>query len=174
MLNWSLRRALTGALTVTLLCLISGSVSRVQAQIPKEPIKWSIKLTSPDKPLKIGDEFTVQLKATVEPGWHLYGIQQEEGGPTPTRISLAPDQPFEQVGGIDFSEPAIALDPNFDRLVQCYEGEATFTITLKATVAAPPGKIDVKVNASFQTCNDELCLPPKTQKLTATINIAAR
>ncbi len=167
------KRMLIPVLAICGAGIMGATAAWPQAQIPKEPVKWSIKVTSPDKPLKIGDELTLQLKATIEPGWHLYGIEQEPDGPIPTRVSLAPDQPFEQVGSIDFSEPAMTLDPNFGKMVHFYQDEATFTIKLKVGISAPPGKIDVRVNASFQSCNDGLCLPLKTVKLTAAVNIAS-
>lgn len=173
-----LHRNMSGALIlggmVILLGLMASALAGVRTQIPKEPVKWSIKPTAPDKPIKRGDSFTLQLTATIEPGWHLYSTDQEEGGPTPTRISLASEQPFEQVGGIASTEPKTTMDPNFNLMTQYFEGGATFTMTLKAAANAPSGKTDVKVNVTFQTCSDQLCLPPKTVKLTAAVNILAR
>jgi len=174
MLHRNMRGALTLGGMAILLGLMVGATAGVRAQIPKEPVKWSIKPASPDKPIQRGDSFTLQLTATIEPGWHVYSTDQEEGGPTPTRIVLAPDQPFEQVGGIASTEPKSTMDPNFNLLTQYYEGDATFTMTLKAAATAPSGKTDVKVNVTFQTCSDQLCLPPKTVKLTAAVNILAR
>jgi hypothetical protein len=66
------------------------------------------------------------------------------------------------------------MDPNFNLMTQYFEGGATFTMTLKPVATAPSGKTDVKVNVTFQTCSDQLCLPPKTVKLTAAVNVAAR
>jgi thiol:disulfide interchange protein DsbD len=174
MLHRNMRGALLLGAVVILLGLMVSAVAGVRSQIPKEPVKWSMKSTSPDTPVKRGDSFTLQMTATIEPGWHLYSTDQEEGGPTPTRIVLASDQPFEQAGGIASTEPKNIMDPNFNLMTQYYEGEATFTMTLKAKAAAPPGKADVKVNVTFQTCSDQLCLPPKTVKLTAAVNVAAR
>jgi len=172
-----LHRRMRGALILGGVVIVSGlmvSAAGIRTQIPKEPVKWSMKSTSPDQPIKRGESFTLQLTATIEPGWHLYSTDQEEGGPTPTRIALASDQPFEQVGGIASTEPKTTMDPNFNLMTQYFEGGATFTMTLKAAAAAPLGKTDVKVNVTFQTCSDQLCLPPKTVKLAAAVNVAAR
>jgi thiol:disulfide interchange protein DsbD len=170
----SLKR--TGILTqgAALLVFIAGNTAEVPCQVPKEPVKWSMKASLPAKPLKPGDRFDLQLAATIEEGWHLYSLEQEEGGPTPTRIVMPAEQPFEQAGAIESSEPKTAMDPNFNLTTQYYEDTAFFTIPVKVAATAPAGKSQVKVNVSFQTCNDELCLPPKTIKLTVDVNVAAK
>jgi hypothetical protein len=50
--------------------------------------------------------------------------------------------------------------------VEYYEGAPVFELPLKATGSAKP---PLRVNAYFQTCNDKLCLPPKTVRLELTI-----
>ncbi len=144
----------------------------MQDQIPKEPIKWSVKAKLPDKPLKAGDPFSLQLTATIEPGWHLYSTDQSEGGPTPTRIVLPAEQPFKQAGPVQSSEPKSALDPNFNLIVEYYEDEAEFVVPVDVSSTAAPGTTEAKVNVSFQTCNDQLCLPPRTVRLAVGIEVS--
>ena len=163
--------AILVALAVSLLW-IAAAHGRSPQQIPKEPIKWSLKATLPDKPLKAGDRFSLQLTATIEPGWHLYSTDQAEGGPTPTRIAIPSGQPFEQDGAVESSAPKEAMDPNFNLMTQYYEEQALFVVPVKIATKAPAGKTEVKVNVSYQTCNEELCLPPRTVKLSAPVNIS--
>lgn len=155
-----------------LLALGAGTSMEASAQIPKEPIKWSIKANLPEKPLKPGDRFTVELTATIEEHWHLYAMEQAEGGPIPTRISLPEGQPFELAGAIESSEPKTATDPAFNMTTAFYEGQAVFTVPVKISAKAAAGKTEIKISATHQSCNDELCLPPRTVKLAAEINIA--
>lgn len=171
MLNGRSNRTGIFAAAAAFVALIAGVAARDSGQIPKEPIKWSIKATAPDKPLRSGDKFTLELTAKIEEGWHLYSTEQAEGGPIPTRIVIPGAQPFEQAGSIESSEPNVALDPNFNLITQYYEEQATFIIPVKVATTTAAGKSEVKVNVSFQTCNDELCLPPRTVKLTAEVNL---
>ncbi len=171
MLHHGLKKMVSSALLVICLWIGAGAVPGISNQIPKEPIKWSIKATLPDHPLKPGEQFFLELTARIEEGWHLYSLEQAEGGPTPTRIFMPADQPFGQNGPIDSAEPKTAMDPNFNLMTQYYEGQAIFTVPVKVAASAPAGKSEVRVNVSFQTCSDELCLPPKTVKLAAGINI---
>jgi thiol:disulfide interchange protein DsbD len=169
----SLKRTVILTLGAALVVFIAANRAEVPGQVPKEPVKWSMKASLPDKPLKPGDRFDLQLTATIDEGWHLYSLEQEEGGPTPTRIVMPSDQPFEQAGAIESSEPKTAMDPNFNLVTQYYEDTASFTIPVKVAATAPAGKSQVKVNVSFQTCNDELCLPPKTVKLAVDVSVSA-
>ncbi len=173
MLRFSSRGTVILAITIIGISLLGAQAGK-SSQIPKEPIKWSVKAGGPARPLKPGDKFNLQLTAQIEDGWHLYSTDQAEGGPTPTRIVLPADQPFEQAGNLESSEPKTTMDPNFNLMTEYYEGEATFTMPVKVAASAVPGQSEVKVNVSFQTCNDELCLPPKTVKLSVEIDLAAR
>jgi DsbC/DsbD-like thiol-disulfide interchange protein len=141
------------------------------AQEKPDPIKWSVKAEPPAGALKPGDKFTVSLTAKIENGWHLYSPDQQPGGPIPTRIVLPDDQPFKLAAEIESPLPRIELDPNFNLETQFYEGEATFNLPVKIAADAQPGKQEVKVNVSYQTCNGEICLPPKRLKLAAEVSI---
>ena len=171
MIRCGSRRIVT--LAAATLALVLGSIACAGAsgQLPKEPIRWSIKAELPDRPLKPGEQFTVRLTAVIEEHWHLYGLEQAEGGPIPTRIVLPGDQPFEQAGRIEAAEPKTEMDPNFNLMTEYYEEQALFSVPVKVAANATPGNSELKVNASYQTCSDELCLPPKTVKLAVPINI---
>ena len=151
--------------------MTAGAVAGNPGQIPKEPVKWAMKAGLPAKPVKPGQAFSLHLTAKIDEGWHLYSTEQIEGGPIPTRIAMPPGQPFEQAGTIESSEPKTAMDPSFTLMTEFYEEEAAFTIPVKAAANAPAGKSEVKVNVTFQTCNDQMCLPPKTVKLAVPISL---
>ena len=169
----SLPRALaSAAAAIALVLLSSGTAASSSCQIPKEPIKWSAAIESGGKPLKAGERFALQLTARIEEGWHLYSTHQVEGGPIPTRIALPADQPFEMAGTIESSEPETAFDPNFNLMTEFYENEASFAVPVRVTAVAAPGKAEVRVTVSFQTCNDEVCLPPRTVRLTVPLELS--
>ncbi len=147
-------------------------ITGLSYQIPKEPVKWSIKAIPPDIPLKPGAQFMLELTAGIENGWHLYSLEQEEGGPLPTRIVIPADQPFVSGGAIESAEPKSEMDPNFNLMTHYYEEQAVFSVPVEVGVNAPAGKSEVRINVTFQTCSDKLCLPPKTVKLGVGVTIA--
>ena len=156
-----------GAALIPLLSLTSAV-----GQDSDNPIAWSLKTSLPRTFLKPEDKFTVVLTAKILEGWHLYSPEQLSGGPIPTRIALPVDQPFKLADAIDL--PPVSrteIDPNFNLETQFYEKEATFGLPVVINANAHGGKQEFKVNVSFQTCNSEMCLPPKVVRLTTEINI---
>src|SRR5262249_20738470 len=127
---------------------------------------------TPARPLKLGETFAAQLTAQIAAGWHLYSPDQSADGPRPTRITLPAEQPFKLAGEMEAPPPPTAFDENFGFETSFYEKSATFTLPVRVTKAAWPGRYQLRINAYFQTCNDRLCLPPKTIQLVAAINVA--
>jgi len=99
-------------------------------------------------------------------------ITQGAGGPVPTKIGVD-GAPFTLGGGIRGSAPKRAMDPNFEIITETYDGSASFTVPIAVAADAQPGAQTLTVSVRFQTCNDQSCLPPKTIKVTAPIEITA-
>jgi hypothetical protein len=135
---------------------------------PADPVLW--KLQPPAKPVKAGAPFAVKLVAVIEPGWHLYSLKPVAEGPIPTRIWIGEGQPFQLAGAIGATEPVTANDPALNMEVETYEGEAVFTLPVHAASgAAGPQKL--VVSASYQSCNNKLCLPPKTVRVELPVTV---
>jgi thiol:disulfide interchange protein DsbD len=139
------------------------------AAAPADPITW--KLSVRGGPVKVGVRFTVRLVAAIESGWHLYSLKPMADGPIPTRIWTPEGQPFQLAGAVHAPDPRVRQDASFGMEVELYEGEAVFTLPVKAAPGAAEGMQKLVVNASYQTCNDKLCLPPKTVKMEVPITI---
>jgi len=138
----------------------------------ENPVAWSFK-TMPKKPVKAGENFAFRLVARIEPGWHLYSIDQPPGGPVATEISLATGAPFE-MGAVTGPKPHVLFDSNFDMQVGFYAGGAEFYLPVKVAPDASAGRRTLVVAARYQSCNDKLCLPPKTVKLEVPVDVRAR
>jgi len=137
---------------------------------PADPVAWKLQ-NAPAAPLKSGARFTVQLLAKVQEGWHLYSLKPMAEGPIPTRIWIAAGQPFSLAAAVQAPEPQIMQDPTLGMEVELYEGEAIFKLPVQLAAGTPPGTHNLVVNASYQSCNDKLCLPPKTVKLELPVSV---
>src|SRR5262245_6517778 len=138
----------------------------------ENPITWRLRAETPARSLKLGETFTAQLTAQIAKGWHLYSTNQSPGGPRPTRITLPAEQSFKLASEMEAAPPQTAFDENFGIETSFYENSATFTLPIRVAEDVQPGSHHLRVNAYFQTCNDRLCLPPKTVQLVAAINVA--
>jgi thiol:disulfide interchange protein DsbD len=130
---------------------------------PPDPVSWKLEPPSA-KSVKAGSRVMLKLVATTQPGWHLYSLKPIPEGPIPTRIWIAEGQPFSLASSVQAPEPTAMQDPALGMEVEFYEGETPFTLPVKvATGVAGPQTLTV--SASYQSCNDKLCLPPKTIKV---------
>jgi thiol:disulfide interchange protein DsbD len=134
-----------------------------------DPVAW--KLDSAPAKVRRGARFNVKLSAKVQEGWHMYGLKPVADGPIPTRIWIG-EGPAQLAAAIEATEPQTLLDPSFNLEVQIYEGEAEFTLPLRLAADAGEGARKIVVNASYQTCDNRICLPPKTVKIEVPLTVA--
>lgn len=130
----------------------------------QNPVSWSLESDAKGKTLKKDQKFKVKIKAQIEGEWYLYAIEQPEGGPFPTKITVDETSAFQLEGNIISPAPTVKFDPNFQIETKTFAKTAEFNLNLAAKNEAKAD--DLAVNVRFQVCNNELCLPPKTVKIT--------
>jgi len=158
------RRGLCVVILWAVASLASVEIRAQENETSANPIKWTVKAVSVD-----AARIDIELTAEIERGWHLYSTERVEGGPSPTRITVAPNQGFEIAGEIDSPAPHSAYDPNFQVATESYEGSVTFKIPLKAATArAGPGRL--RVHVRYQSCTATICLPPQLLELETVVN----
>lgn len=154
--------------------IILSASSATAQDIPENPVVWSLTAKEPPKPLKPGSTFNAQLTAKIVEGWHLYSLDQPDGGPKPTRITVPAEQVFELADSIESPEPHKAHDENFGIETEFYLDRVAFTLPVRVAANAPAGQHKLQVQVRFQTCSDQLCLPPKTLKLELAVEVASK
>ncbi|MFD2594002.1 protein-disulfide reductase DsbD domain-containing protein [Sphingobacterium griseoflavum] len=130
--------------------LLSLFVSAGMAQI-HNPVKWSVaskKLNS--------KEAVVFIKATIQEGWHIYGLHVPEGGPISTTITFAPSKEYTLNGKVAAPAPQSKYEKDFKMNVPFYPNEVTFQQKVKLV----KGQTTVKGTVEFMACDKSQCLPP--------------
>ena len=131
------------------------------AAVAQNPIRWrmSVKMTS-------ASEGVITLKALIQPGWHLYSFNLPDDGPRPTTVS------FDKSTGITLSgdltparTPVVKDDPMFGGTLSWWESDIAFTQKFKVDKGKSPR---IEATVSFMGCNDQTCLPPKTESFVFT------
>jgi thiol:disulfide interchange protein DsbD len=157
----------TAAVHAWLLALLLAA-----AQAPGQTAAtWSA--SSKAAKVKPGGTFKVEVTAKIENGWHLYSIAQPPP-PVATKISLPAGQPFTLDGRVEGPAARVTFDQNFGINTELYDGSALFTVPVKAATEAPAGRQTIKVEARYQACNDQMCLPPKTVPLTLEVEVSGK
>ncbi len=139
----------------TILSLFFASVLTVSAQLAN-PVHWDIQLLTSDSIV------TVSARATVDKGWHVYGTDVPDGGPSSTTVSFDLLEGAVPIGGLEASEGNLILhyEEAFEMQLPYYENSVTFR--QKLLITAPEYHITGYLR--FMACNDESCTPPKTEE----------
>ena len=142
--------------------LISLLVSAVAMAQPS-PVKWSASAVETD-----ATTYEVRLTADIDQGWHIYdfGPYAEDLYISTTEITI---DGAEKVGEITASKaPHRAYDDVYEAEIGTWEGKVVFTQKVKA--AAEPKTISIDV--FYGACNDQNCIPPKSEQLSVKIGAA--
>lgn len=139
------------------------SVAVAQAQVPN-PVSWTFNSK------KISDNvYEVKMTATIQNGWHLYAqTQPKDAIAIPTTFQFTKNPLVQLDGGVKeagklekFTDKELGVSANQ------YSKQVVFTqkVKLKGKAAT-----NLSGNVTYQTCDDEKCLPPKT----VTFNLALK
>lgn len=121
-----------------------------------------------------GAPFAVSVRASIQPGWHLYSLNEPAGGPIATQIGIGPSELVRLAGAIGSPLPETSRDPNFGLTTEFYVDSASFRIPLVVDQAARSGKRAVIVTARYQACSDRLCLRPRTDTVRVPVIVGGR
>ena len=135
---------------------------------PKSPAQWHVK-TVPAA-AKAGTKIAITVSGQIDPGWHLYALEEPEGGPIATVIGLTEGDSADLLS-VDESKPIVIDDPLFHLRTGFFRGTADFTLHLRVDPSAKPGLNPLHVLIRFQSCNDQVCLPPHTDTVEVPLNV---
>ena len=116
------------------------------------------------RPLKPGKTF--QVKIHVKPGriWHVYSSKMSsDGGLTPLTIHVPPELSgyFEIAKIAEAGVIRTSYDSNFMTVTMAHYKPFDLTVTLKVLKKADQ-EIPFYLYVHFQTCNETMCMPPRT------------
>lgn len=137
----------------------------------EDPVQWTLTPASGQSQILPGDRAFFELKATIQPGWHLYSPTTPAGGPIITKI-LLDDDPALASYAVYRPQPFRKLDPNFQIDTETYAGEAVFVIQAD-TAKSASGDVNVQATVRYQACTDVKCLPPVKKRVATAIHFTS-
>ena len=163
------------AVRLQMLSRISLIVIAVAALFAVSPAqdraKWTLSAEPAVQKMAGGEKVNATLKADLDQGWHLYALDQPEGGPIATTIKVTEGKQFTIDGQIESPKPLVKTDPLFigadDKPLETkfFADSVTFKIPVKATSETDFASLSLDVR--FQLCNDQSCLPPRTVRVSS-------
>ena len=132
-------------LFLALLCFVPATVLAQMIQ----PVKWSHTVTDKGNGL-----YTVQFKATIDEGWHIYDTKYEFN---PTTLEFNVSEGVTREGNVrELSTAKVHFDDIYNMNIGEYEKEAIFEQDFK--VKDNNGSVGVAIG--YQACNVGTCLTP--------------
>ena len=117
-----------------------------------EPVKFVVKHAVNDK-----GQLEVSFQGKIDAGWHVYGTNIKDGGPTAATVTLDKQVGVEVAGKLEtIGDVHTINDAMFGMEVETIEGEVTFKQTFNITCE----DYEVAGYLTYGACNDQNCLPP--------------
>lgn len=163
-----IRISLTSATVLTALVgwfAVAADDKKKDEEKQSGPVKWEAAFEP--KSVKAGGEATLKVKATIEPGWHIYAVDKPTGVSKKTALKLAaekmtPDKAWKIPDPVRYEK--------VDDETYVYLDDTTFTRKVKVGDSAD-GALEASVTAEFMACNEDMCLPPKKVVVKATLKV---
>jgi DsbC/DsbD-like thiol-disulfide interchange protein len=99
----------------------------------------------------------VYFKADIDPGWHIYSVNQDRKGPVKTSITYKKSSDYNAVGLLKEPAPKTRFEPVFGVNVSYFEKTVIFSQKIKIS----SGSKIIKGHLTYMACNDHQCLPPE-------------
>lgn len=152
---------------IFLLCFREGDCQTVN-----DPVTWGVEATTGDHTVP-GVTTTVRAAATIRDGWHVFGIGQPPGGPTPLKIALEHNAVARAGGQVSTSAAIRAHDASFNLVTEVFTHEFNITLPIVIQKNAAVGEGTIPVSIHYQSCSDRTCMPPRTIHLNAPMRALA-
>lgn len=141
------------SLLVLLLSLFTLEGSAQGPQMFDNLVRWQTEQTNDASGI-----VTLTYTAEVAGGWHIYGVDLPEGGPTSTAADFADSKGVKVLTGLmPERDPQSRYDENFGMELTTYEGRITFTQKIQIL---DPEHFELKGDLTWQACNETTCTPP--------------
>jgi hypothetical protein len=157
-------------ITSLVMCCVVWQAALSQVPSGRDVVKPEIYVSL--DPAARGSSFQVAVVMKIRPGFHVNAREKSEDYLIAT--DLKSELPAGFQGG-EVSYPKGKLEKfTFTKIpLNVYQDTVTLKLPVTALANAPLGKQHIALKLRYQACSSEICLPPTTLPLDATINIAA-
>jgi hypothetical protein len=124
-------------------------------------------------PVARGMSFQVAVVLKIRNGFHVNAREVTEDYLIPTDLRAEVPAGFK-LGAVSYPKGTLqtfAFSKN--KKLNVYSGNVTILLPLTVLASAPLGPQHVPMKLRYQACSTEICLPPVTKDVDATLNIVA-
>ena len=154
--------------------LLGLCMSLYAMQAADDPNYCKVKIPKSVK-VKAGDTVQVPIKFTLSKKWYIYGftmmINKEGIGPQQTDIFFTDTTGTLKAGDLSYPKPHTKYDESFEMDVHSYKGSFDCKLPIIANAQAQKGILAFPIEVTFQLCDGNMCLPPKTIAMPFSVTI---
>jgi hypothetical protein len=152
------------------LCLVLSSATPSQVPSGRDVVKPEIYASL--EPVARGSSFQIAVVMKIRPGFHVNAREKSEDYLIATDLKAALPAGFNSG---EVSYPKGKLEKfTFSKIpLNVYQDTVILRLPVTALASAPLGEQHIPLKLRYQACSNELCLPPVTLPLDATLNVAA-
>ncbi len=120
-----------------------------------EPVSWMVRAEALE-----GNRYRMSLIASMAEEWTLYSMNVDPSiGPIPTELTVDEKPGVTPIGEV--TETSATLKKKYDTTWEAEVSKIDGGTVTYSQVVEVDGSAEVTGYISFQTCNDEMCLPPR-------------
>ncbi len=133
----------------------------------------AVSLEGGRRPLAPGRSRELTICLRVAPGFHINGpASAADPGLVPTRLRLEAERGLS-FGPLRWPRPQEVKLSSLGRPAAVYHGRILVRTTVRVAPEAVPGPRRVRLDLSYQACNDRVCQMPRRRRLVFTLRVAA-
>src|SRR6266851_493796 len=152
------------------LCLALSPAAPSQVPSGRDVVKPEI-YTSLD-PAARGSSFQIAVVMKIRPGFHVNAREKSEDYLIATDLKATLPAGFTG-GEVSYSKGKLEQFTFSKIPLNVYQDTVVLRMPVTALASAPLGEQHIPLKLRYQACSTELCLPPVTLTLDATVNMAA-
>ena len=124
-------------------------------------------------PVARGMSFQVAVVLKIRPGFHVNAREVTEDYLIPTDLRAEVPAGFT-LGTVTYPKGALqTFTFSKNKKLNVYSGSVTILLPLSVLPSAPLGPQHIPMKLRYQACSTEICLPPVTKDVDATLNVVA-
>lgn len=117
-----------------------------------------------------GDAFKLAFLPTLAEGFHVYAPSEKQMSPLSVEFDLP--KGIELLEPVQYPKPLVKTDPVLQADTAQYEKDIPLpALNLRAADSLEPGRITVSATLKYQACNDVICFPPATKRVTMDLEV---
>jgi hypothetical protein len=150
----------------------AGASGQSQSPVPSPRDVVSPVVYVSSDPAARGVPFELAVVFKIRPGFHVNAREKSEDYLIATDLRAEIPAGFK-AGAVSYPKGELHTFTFSKKPLNVYQGTVTLRMPLTALSSAPAGPHEIPLKLRYQACSTEICLPPVTIDLHASVNIAA-